>query len=149
MGNRALTAALQQIALAMGAGASAPRFHEVILTAPDIDAETFRELAGEILPAARRTTLYASSKDLALDASHRIHGYGRAGDTRPEIVVVPGLDSVDASEVDTSFLGHSYFGDERSVVSDILLMLRNGLGPRDRGLRPRECSAGKFWIFPP
>ena len=152
MGNRALTAALQQIALAMGAagaGAGAPKFHEVILTAPDVDAEVFRDLAGEMMPAARHMTLYASRKDEALKLSHGVHGYPRAGDVDPEIVVVPGLDSVDASEVDTSFLGHSYFGDERSVVSDILLLLRNGLAPRDRGLRPRECTAGRFWIFPP
>ncbi len=152
MGNRALTAALQQIALAMSAGATtpgAPRFHEVILAAPDVDAEVFRDLAGEMMPAARHMTLYASNKDEALKLSYDVHGYPRAGDVAPEIVVVPGLDSVDASAVDTSFLGHSYVSDERSVISDILLMLRNGLGPHDRGLRSQVCTAGRYWIFPP
>jgi len=45
------------------------------LTAPDIDADTFtRDVAPAILPTARRVTLYASSKDLALRFSKKVHG---------------------------------------------------------------------------
>jgi esterase/lipase superfamily enzyme/nucleoid DNA-binding protein len=149
MGNRVLTAALAQIALEMAGRPGAPRFSEVILTAPDIDAEVFHDLAGVMRPAARRMTLYASENDRALDVSHRVHGYGRAGDVKPEIVVAAGLDSVDASAVDTSFLGHSYYGDNRSVISDIYHLIRNSLPPGDRGLRPRRSKAGAFWAFAP
>src|SRR6266436_2600224 len=48
MGNRVLVAALHDIALqsqASDAAVRLPLFHHVVLTAPDIDADTFRELA--------------------------------------------------------------------------------------------------------
>ncbi len=149
MGNRALTAALQEIAWKTAAASVPSRFSEVILTAPDIDAEVFRDLARAMRPTARRMTLYASGHDRALEISHQIHGYGRAGDVRPAIVVVDGLDSIDASAVDTSFLGHSYYGDNRSVVADIYHLIRNGLEPGDRGLRPQDGDSGHFWAFAP
>jgi esterase/lipase superfamily enzyme len=149
MGNRVLAAALQEIAWKLAAQPNAPRFSEVILTAPDIDAEVFRNLAVAMRPTARRMTLYASSKDEALKLSHRVHGYPRAGDIHPEIVIVDGLDSIDASTVDTSFLGHSYFADNRSVISDIYHLIRNSLPPGKRGLRSRESRTGQFWAFAP
>jgi esterase/lipase superfamily enzyme len=88
MGNRALTRALEQLAAVM-ADPAAPNFSEVILTAPDIDAEVFRQVAASFRGAARRVTLYASAKDRALRASHKFHGYPRAGDGGENIVVVP------------------------------------------------------------
>src|SRR4029077_17706276 len=47
MGNRILANALKEIALAAPQGAL-PQVQEVILTAPDIDAGVFRQIAGEI-----------------------------------------------------------------------------------------------------
>ena len=56
MGNRALTSALRE--LAMERKADCPRFHEVVLTAPDIDADVFRrDLAPAIVGTADRVTL--------------------------------------------------------------------------------------------
>ena len=122
----------------------------MILTAPDIDADVFRGLAAVMRRAARRVTLYASGRDEALKLSHRVHGYQRAGDTVPEIVVVDGLDSIDASAVDTGLLGHSYFADNRSVIADLYNLLRNGLPPEQRyGLLARQGRAGRFWAFVP
>jgi esterase/lipase superfamily enzyme len=149
MGNRALAAALQEIAWKMAAHPAPPSFAEVILTAPDIDAEVFRGLARAMRPAARRMTLYASGRDRALKVSHGIHGYGRAGDVEPEIVVVDGLDSIDASAVDTGLLGHSYFADQRSVISDIYHVIRNSLPPGKRGLQSHKTRSGQFWAFAP
>src|SRR5215210_3877659 len=60
MGNRPLTAALRQIAAHM-APASKPLFDHVILTAPDMDLDTFRQIASQIARPAQRATLYASS----------------------------------------------------------------------------------------
>ena len=51
------------------------RLKEVILTAPDIDADIFkRDIAPALTAAGRPITLYASSEDLALVASKKIHG---------------------------------------------------------------------------
>ncbi len=78
MGNRALTNALQR----MPKNAT-PLLREVILAAPDIDADLFKQMAADMQGKAARITLYASSKDDALKASKAAHGELRAGDSDP------------------------------------------------------------------
>ena len=75
---------------------------------------------------ARRITLYASSNDEAIKLSKKVHAYPRAGESGPDIVVVPGLDTIDVSNVDTSLLGHSYFAEKRTVISDLFYLIRDG-----------------------
>ena len=150
MGNRALTEALDKIALKMKAKQS-PVFNEVVLTAPDIDADLFKQIALNFRKAAKRVTLYASSNDVALVRSKKYQGnYPRAGHTGDGIVIVEDIDSIDASEVDTSLIGHSYYGDNDSVLSDLFYLLKDGKPPGKRfGLVEKECSAGKYWAFRP
>jgi esterase/lipase superfamily enzyme len=150
MGNRPLTAALERIAARM-TPASRPLFEHIILTAPDMDADTFLEFAREFSRPGRSTTLYASSNDKALQFSRKIHGgFPRAGDSGPDIVVLGGIDTVEVSSVDTSFLGHSYYGDNRSVLSDLFGLIRDGKGPDQRfGLRPRTKHGLRYWVFQP
>lgn len=126
-----------------------PRFRQIILTAPDVDADKFRELARAVETLGERTTLYASSKDEALALSKRFQGYQRAGDVQPDMVVVPGLDSIDVSNVDTSLLGHSYVGDNTSVIADIARLLRTGFAPARRcGLNAvPPTGAASYWMF--
>lgn len=101
MGNRALTSALRE--LAGDLPRDAPLFHEVVLTAPDIDADVFRrDIVPAIRPTARRLTLYASSNDKALIASKEVHGYPRAGESGEHLVVVDGVETIDVTAVDTS-----------------------------------------------
>jgi hypothetical protein len=71
-----------------------------------------------------RVTLYSCASDKGLIISRTFHGSPRAGDS---IVIVPGIDVTDASAVDTSLLGHSYFAGNRSVISDIHALIRNEL----------------------
>ncbi|MFH1268329.1 MAG: alpha/beta hydrolase, partial [Planctomycetota bacterium] len=105
MGNRALTSALEM--LSRERRSELPLFREVVLAAPDIDAEVFRrDIVPAIVPTADRVTLYASSNDEALKLSKTIHGYRRAGDSGSQLLVVPGVDTIDVSTVDTSLLGH-------------------------------------------
>ncbi|HVR98436.1 MAG TPA: alpha/beta hydrolase [Thermoanaerobaculia bacterium] len=150
MGNRPLTAALQRIAARMGPTAK-PLFSHIVLTAPDVDAGTFLELARELGRSGRNTTLYASSNDRALQFSRQIHGgFPRAGDSGPDILVLRGIDTVEVSTVDTSFLGHSYYGDNRSVLSDLFGLVRDGKAPDTRfGLRPRSKRGLRYWVFQP
>lgn len=54
----AVTQALESIAAQTPIAA---RFHQVVLTAPDIDVRVFRQLVPRMAPAAERITLYASS----------------------------------------------------------------------------------------
>jgi esterase/lipase superfamily enzyme len=121
------------------------------LTAPDVDADTFADLAREFARSAERVTLYASSSDRALQYSRQMHGgLPRAGDSGASLVVVPGVDTVDVTGVDTGFVGHSYYGENRSVLSDLFGLLRDRKPPDQRfGLSPRQKHGQRYWIFQP
>jgi esterase/lipase superfamily enzyme len=147
MGNRALTSAL--VAVAADMKGEARMFREVVLTAPDIDADVFkRDIAPEIARTAQRVTLYASSNDEALAMSKRLHGYPRAGDSGAELVVVDGLDTIDVSNVDTSLLGHSYYGSNDTVLADLFYVLTEPkpAGER-RWLEPVSVGRLVYWVF--
>jgi len=105
-------------------------------------ADTFPSAAGDV-------TLYASSKDEAIAASERFHQYPRAGDSKV-ITVVPRVDTIDASAVDTGLLGHAYYGDNRSILSDIHSVMRTGDPPNKRfGMYPLPSAQPKYWAFRP
>jgi esterase/lipase superfamily enzyme len=143
MGNRALVNALNR--LPRGATKS---FNQIVLTAPDIDAQTFVQLADAVKRNAERATLYASASDKALVISKQLNAYPRAGDTGPGVVVVPGIDTIDVTDVDSNFIGHFYYGDNRSVISDIYLLLTQGLPPTNRPtLRLEGAVPKQFWRF--
>lgn len=149
MGTRALTQAYA--ALIRGNPALRRKFVEVILAAPDIDAEVFRrDIAPALLAGEGRVTLYASSDDVPLKASKAVHGgYPRAGDSGADLVVVKGLESIDATGFGTDFLNHSYFAQDRSIITDIADLVRNGLRPPQRtGLEPVPSPAAPaYWRF--
>ena len=155
IGNRTLTRALGNLAI------EAPNLRAsikaIILAAPDIDADVFkRDIAPRFVPAnvtdpaAPIVTLYVSKHDLALAASKKFHSYPRVGDCSDGIAFVPGVETVDASSVDTDIfsLGHSYFGYSRSVLSDIHALVVERLHAEKRfGLRTIDSPAGKYWAF--
>lgn len=147
MGNRALTRAVASL-LAEDPTVKA-RLRDVILTAPDIDAEVFkRDIAPALAVAGAPVTLYASSVDRALIASQKIHRYPRAGESGKSLVVVKGIETIDATDVDTSFVGHSYFAESTSVLSDIFYIVQGKLRAKDRfGLQEAQNEAGPYWRF--
>jgi len=150
MGNRALTGALKDLAM-QPADSARVQFSQVLLTAPDIDADVFKsDIAPAITKTAERVTLYASSNDAALLLSKKLHGYPRAGEAGSDIVIVPGMDTIDVTAVDTSLLGHSYYGDSGSgsVLSDFVEVLEDAK-PADqrKWLRAEFLGAAKYWVF--
>lgn len=149
MGNRSLTRALGD--LLKEKPDLAEKLEEIILTAPDIDAEVFkRDIAPPLIASSRPITLYASSTDLPLigSGSKLIHGFPRVGDSRKGIVIIDGIESIDATGVDTSFLGHSYFGSTRSVLSDIHYIVKDGIRAGKRfGLEEVLDLKGRYWKF--
>ena len=132
MGNRGLTKAL--IDLMNEHPELKDKITEVILAAPDIDADVFRrDIAPKmVLKIAKPITLYVSSDDLALIASHKVHGNPRAGDAGKGVVIVDGVETIDASGVDTSFLRHSYFATTSTIIADILDLMKSGKRAPDR-----------------
>jgi esterase/lipase superfamily enzyme len=124
------------------------RVRELILAAPDVDADTFkRDIAPFLAQAAVRTTLYASSKDYALYASRKLQGYSRAGDTARGVMIVPPIQTVDASQASSDFLGHSYVADSTGILHDIAEIINQHLPPRSRGLLPKHKPNGDYWMY--
>jgi esterase/lipase superfamily enzyme len=145
MGNRAVSHALQL--LSSEEQTKPCRMRHVVLTAPDIDADTFKELADAIKSVSDRVTLYISPLDKALALSKRFHGYPRLGEA---ISVIPGIDTIDASSVDTSFIGHSYYAENRSVLSDIFWLLKDGKPPMERfGMQIVQDGSNVYYAFRP
>jgi esterase/lipase superfamily enzyme len=148
MGNRVLTRALKDLATQDRTQLAA--FKEIALTAPDIDADVFkREIAPAVLGKGPRVTLYASSNDVALVASRKLHGgYRRLGESDPEVLVMKDMDTVDASNIKTDFMGHSYFGDSGTVMADLFYLIRQRLKPAERfALEPVHSTGGDYWRF--
>jgi len=147
MGNRALTSALRRISYEMRD--ELPLFNELVLTAPDIDAQVFEhDIVPAILPTAERVTLYASSNDEALKLSKTVHGYRRAGDSGAELLVIPGIDTIDVSTVDTSLIGHLYYGDNATVIADMLDLINRSKPPNLRPwLQSRPLGELMYWVF--
>ncbi|EEX1006369.1 alpha/beta fold hydrolase [Escherichia coli] len=145
MGSRALTRAVAS--LFRDKPALKNRLQEVILAAPDIDADVFkRDIAPALTSTGRPVTLYASSNDLALSASQRINGYPRAGDSGKGLVIVPGIETIDATNVDTNLLHHSYFADTKSILSDMFYLINDDSRANDRFcLRPIDVPPGRYW----
>ncbi len=147
MGNRTLTRALMR--MKTESDPSQSRIREVILTAPDIDAGAYqREIVPAIAGKARRFTMYASARDevLFFGANEAIYGNPRAGDAN-NLTVVPPVETIDATNVDCSYLGHAYYGDNRHVVEDQLLLIK-GKHPDERLLeRVVDSSGAVYWRF--
>lgn len=144
MGNRALLRALRELDASDLPPGSA-ELHQIVLAAPDIDVGVFRQLASHFPGKAKRITLYSSSQDKAILASREFHDAPRAGGS---IVVVEGVDTIDATQVETSFVEHSYFGD--SILPDLHALIANDLPPESRfGLRPRDQDDGRYWELVP
>jgi esterase/lipase superfamily enzyme len=128
-----------------------PLFDNVIMAAPDVNAYTFTDqIWPGIKKAAKRFTLYASSDDEALKISKSSKGpndFDRLGEAGPKIVVISGLDTVDASGIDTSLLGHSYVDTCKPVMDDVQMIMQKGLAPLQRKLHDHYREGLAYWTF--
>lgn len=144
MGNVGLTAALAEIE---PSGKEA-LFNQVVLAAPDIDADIFKtRIAPSIVGKADRCTLYTSSTDLALVASRYFNSGRRAGETSQPITPYPGIDLIDATAVDSSLLGHTYYGGSISVLHDLGELLMDQPIERRAYLKTAESNGHPYWFF--
>jgi esterase/lipase superfamily enzyme len=149
LGSRLLLEALNSLAMERTAGA-APVFQEVIFAAPDVDVDEFRKLIGPALHLATRMTLYVSSRDSTLVLSGRIHHAPRAGDSAHDLVILPGLDTVDISGVEQHGSAHTYLFQNRAVLADISRILRDSAPPAERfGLTSTPLPGGILWRMRP
>jgi len=154
MGNELLLRVLERLRPAAPEGVT---ISQVILAAPDVDRDKFMNIAREITNFAKGVTLYAASNDRALGYSGRFWGgVPRAGDvpsTGP--LIVPGVDTIDVSEVSTDSLGlnHSGYAENNALLNDIKLLLQTGERPPDKRIpilqHMTTSAGGEYWRYPP
>lgn len=160
LANRADAGHIDVLAHSMGArvllqalsGFANPRrpFEEIVFAALEMSRDEYRMLAPRAVAAARRVTVYASGADMPLQVIAGLVADEPAGDASAGIVLVPGIDSIDASAVGGDLLGHSYLGDSRAVLADLYQLLVHNLPPEQRfGLRERTAEGGRYWELKP
>jgi esterase/lipase superfamily enzyme len=133
------------------------RIGRVVLAAPDMDLDS--ALSAGIDGAGRITeglVIYASRRDKALGFSGEIFGDVRVGNAigkLPDDVRAAGIqnnapwiDVTNAERHAPTMLGHSYYHQNPWVSSDLMLFLRLGATPEERGL-VRDLKTG-FLVFP-
>jgi esterase/lipase superfamily enzyme/acyl carrier protein len=148
MGNQTLIRALNEIAARRGPNAQG-LFANVVLAAPDFDAQVFLEqIAPRVVGLSHQWTLYASDKDRALDAAAALSAR-RLGLPLP---VARGIDTVDASGIDVSPWSvpefHTYFASKQRVISDLAQVLRSTPASK-RNLLLRSKDELPYWVLAP
>lgn len=126
---------------------------QIILAAPDVDADTFTNLAARIEGLAKGVTLYAASNDRALIVSRNFWQNPRAGDVPASgPLIVPGIDTIDvtAASTDTFALNHSGYAENNELLDDIGALIERGLRPPDQRLDKLKrimTDKGDYWRY--
>ncbi len=149
MGNRALTEAFISLKNELKV-AELKLFKEIILAAPDIDADYFRNsIAPALVNTKAATTLYASSKDLAMIESKKHNGAARAGDSGNGLVILDGIETIDATNADTNLFwgaNHAYIADSKDLLNDLYYLIERGQRAFERYLDPVPTKAHpEYW----
>ena len=121
MGNRIVMESLSRMAGDSWDGAKP--FANVALCAPDVGQTEFQKWAPGVVAVSDRVSLYSSSGDAALIASKGLHRERRAGDAW-EPLIVEGVETIDCSRIDLTFMGHSYYGSNTDVLSDLFMLIK-------------------------
>lgn len=123
-------------------------FGQFILAAADVDVDTFAQRCAAYQALGKRTTLYVSAKDRAVEASSWLHRFPRVG-IMPPVTVMDGIDTVNITNADLTLLGHGYVAQARDVLLDMHSLIVNDAPPDTRfGLRPMTTPAGKrYWAI--
>jgi esterase/lipase superfamily enzyme len=150
MGNQPLMDVLRDMKTAAPEGVT---ISQVILAAPDVDADGFSNLAAAIKGMAKNVTLYVASNDRALIVSRNFWGSYRAGDVPPAgPLILPGIDTIDvtAASTDAFAINHSGYAQNNKLLEDIAELMKTGLRPPElRVLKPSKVTTGggDYWRY--
>ena len=146
MGNRIVGNVLKA---RVDAGKDTGKVREFLLAAPDINAALFRTVLAPKLAAMQgtRTTIYASSSDLALRASKVVHGFRRLGETQGGVFTYQGIETIDASTATQAnrAYGHFYLMDNTLVLKDVRTIIELKHSAKQRGLNEVGQTPNIFW----
>ena len=130
---------------------------EIVMAAPDVDANHYSQIAPHVRKGVKGMTLYASSVDKALKLSKTIAGrIPRAGDVPVDgPLLIADIDAIDVTAVGEEIFGlnHGAFAENRTILSDIMLLLSKGIRPPgDRAAYIRgmpDALSPRWWRFVP
>jgi len=150
MGNQPLLEVLKEMKAAAPEGVA---IDQMILAAPDVDADNFANLARSIEGFAKGVTLYAASNDRALIISRNFWQNPRAGDvpaTGP--IILSGVDTIDvtAASTDVFALNHSGYAENNELLQDIGKLIQSGVRPPDvrfPSLKRINTDRGDYWRY--
>jgi esterase/lipase superfamily enzyme len=145
MGNRGLARAIERI-LAKASRNLGFRLGHIVLAAPDIEVALFSDLASVYPTISRRTTMYVSARDKALELSKWIQQSHRAGYT-PPVTVVSGIDTVEVTAMDLTLLGHGYYAEADGVLRDIYDLINFDASPEQRPRTKVSGTTPSYWII--
>jgi esterase/lipase superfamily enzyme len=132
------------------------KLENLVLAAPDVDEEVFMQrFVGEnLLQAARRTTIYASAHDRAVElsdlvfASNRRVGMLAVKDFNPKmkrgLAKCPNVTFVEC-KLSGLWIGHNYVFTHPAALSDLILVLRDRRDPGAEHGRPLHQPADGIW----
>ena len=131
LGARGVLLAL--VLMAQAEQSSTPLFNQVVLIAPDIDAEIFNQYLPLIAPLAKNITIYVSDNDHPLALSHQIHGYPRLGESGKHLDGLTGINIIDVSDMPVRYpSGHVYHLYHKTVANDLAQLLNEGIPASQR-----------------
>ena len=125
--------------------------NELVLLAPDIDADVFRSAFPDLRKVADRITLYSSENDQPLRLSNEVHGHPRLGQAGENLVVLKGMDTIDVSvSGGREVTGHLYHLYNNVVRADLGLLLSNGKKISKRpNMEQLDKDGLPYWILLP
>jgi esterase/lipase superfamily enzyme len=150
LGARAVVGAINNISKSPNAK-FLHKLSRIVLAAPDVDVAVMN---ADFIPVAERygfnTALYVSNKDFMMRISEFWNGQPRVGGAWGPIYINPRVDTIDISEVDSNFPGHSTMFESSRVANDIYYFLEKGHRPRSRfELHPLSTQSGTYWRMRP
>ena len=113
---------------------------QLIMAAPDMDSDLYRQDIKNLSKSVEGMTLYASANDKAMLASRLVAQGRRAGDVVDGVpVLAPGVEAIDVSAIgdDMFALNHDTFATKRPLIDDMHLILE--------GVRPPNKRLADFW----
>jgi esterase/lipase superfamily enzyme/outer membrane protein OmpA-like peptidoglycan-associated protein len=128
-------------------GRKLSKFNQIILAAPDVRAQDFERVILPAVASGHRVTNYASSNDSALRLSKKANAGERAGDSGSGLRPIKGVETIDASAVNSEALGHAFFAESPLVIRDLALLMSRGMKPPARGLVARQRKEWTYWLF--